>query len=707
MVKVALCIAMFSALIGAANSRAQTGPDSISLPQTIQLSNLTEIVGNELGLTIEYQPDQLRGSASLAIRNSVDRDELWQIYQGVMEGAGYVIVQSGTLNAYRVLPTQEAARKPETILLASSVREALERLGELDPRVSHAAIIVDPSRLTASQAASDLRGLMTSGASEAKAILDGELLLLVDTRSRLERVLGVLEYLEGQAQQIEARIVELLEADPQELSEKITPMLALWANAEPALAGVRLQAAPDAGGVLFVGPSSAFERVQQLVRQLDREPTLETKAYPSHDFPVDELGRAVETIAQAYGSGDANDRTRVLTEPLSRSLILIAPPGVHRRVEEYLASITSGDTGGRRVVETLVVRNRAVGELSEVLTRLAEDVALSTEAEGSERGRTPDTARSRVATSALSIATDPRTNALLISGEARTVEQLIDLARELDQREPQVMIEVSLVALSNSETFDLGVELSTQYQRGNTTADLSSLFGFGSTGPLALGSGLTAAIVRPGDYSILVRALETVNEGRTYSAPRLLVNNNETGTLRTVERQPFTSINASDTVATTSFGGTQDAGTTVNVTPAIAEGDHLILQYSVELSSFIGESISLEGGGVIPPPSQESTIESSVTIPDGYTVVTGGVLTTTDSDGRSRLPLLGRIPVLDLLFGTQNNSRSTTRFYVFIKATVLRDVHFADLRTISEPDLDRAGLEPEHPPFTPIWIEPR
>ncbi len=687
-------------------SHAFQDSGSIELPRTSRLSDLTDLVSGELAITIEYQPDQLRGSASLAIREAVDEESLWRIYQSVMEAAGFVVVQGGTQNVYRVVATQEAARRPETVLLATSVQEALERLGALDPRVSHAAIIVDTDRLTASQAATDLRGLMTNGASEARAVLDGELLLLIDSRSRLERVLDVLAYLDSRAEQIEAHIVALQDADPQDISEKITPMLTAWANAEPALKGVRLQPAHDAGGLLYVGPSSAFARVTDLIAQLDRVPILETRTYPSMDFPVADLARAVETVADASHDGALADQVRVLQEPLSQSLIVIAPATVHASVDLYMASLRIGDTGGRRVVRTFVVRNRAVEELSDVLSRLVEDdVFEEQDTRDAERGRTRQTTAPTAG--GLTITTDARTNSLIISGETRLVEQLIALASELDRREPQVMIEVSLVAMSESETFDLGVELSTQHTRGNTTADLSSLFGLGSSGPLSLGSGLTGAVIRPGDYAILVRALETVNKGRTFSAPRLLVNNNETGSIRTVERQPFTSINASDTVATTSFGGTQDAGTTVTVTPAIAKGDHLILQYSVELSSFIGESISLEGGGVIPPPSQESTVESSVTIPDGYTVVTGGILTTTDSDGRSRLPLLGRIPILDLLFGTQNDSRSSTRFYVFIKASILKDSHFADLRDMSLEDIDRAGITSDHPPLIPIWIDAR
>ncbi|MCA9280850.1 MAG: type II and III secretion system protein, partial [Phycisphaerales bacterium] len=227
----------------------------------------------------------------------------------------------------------------------------------------------------------------------------------------------------------------------------------------------------------------------------------------------------------------------------------------------------------------------------------------------------------------------------------------------------------------------------------------------GGGGGFPVGTGLTGTVIRPGDFEVLVRAVESENRGKTIALPRQLVANNATASLRSVSRQPFTSINASDTVATTSFGGTEDAGVTLTLTPLIAAGDHLNLEYAIELSAFTGESTTVEGGGVIPPPSQQNSLQGQVTLPDGFTVVLGGLNSITDGVTQTRVPVLGSIPVLGALFGTQSDSTTESRFYVFVRANVMRHETFEDLRLLTAPDLRAADLDSNEPTLTPLWID--
>ena len=306
---------------------------------------------------------------------------------------------------------------------------------------------------------------------------------------------------------------------------------------------------------------------------------------------------------------------------------------------------------------------------------------------------------------------DEGTNTLIATGDARRLAQLEQLIGQLDVRQPQVMIEAMVVSLTEGQTLDLGVELEKLQINGETLITLSSLFGLGAPGMagalegMALpgaggGAGFTGVALSPGDFRTLVRALETLNEGRSLNIPRVLVNNNQQATLDSVLQAPFLSTNASNTIATTSFGGTQDAGTTVTVTPQIAAGDHLILEYAVSLSTFVGES-SDPG---LPPPRQQSNLQSVVTIPDGYTIAVGGMEIESSAEAISQIPLLGDIPLIGELF--KNRSRSTTRsrFYVFIRANVLRHDGFEDLKYLSDRDILAADVDDGWPVVKPRVI---
>jgi len=187
----------------------------------------------------------------------------------------------------------------------------------------------------------------------------------------------------------------------------------------------------------------------------------------------------------------------------------------------------------------------------------------------------------------------------------------------------------------------------------------------------------------------VLRALEAITDGRSVSVPKVLVNNNQQGLLNSVNQQPITTTITSNTSTQTSFAGTADAGTIVTVKPSIAAGDHLVLEYNVEISAFVGESTA-EG---IPPPSVENSLQSVVSIPDGHTVVVGGLEIETEGESVSQVPFLGSIPLIGELFKNRSKSASRTRFFAFIKPTILRHERFEDLKYLTVAAADEANVD--------------
>jgi general secretion pathway protein D len=305
----------------------------------------------------------------------------------------------------------------------------------------------------------------------------------------------------------------------------------------------------------------------------------------------------------------------------------------------------------------------------------------------------------------LLVLADEATNTLFASGDASLIDKVERLIRTLDVMPAQVMLEVLILNLSDSDALDLGVEFRGISNQG-TSAALSSLFGLGAPNPAGglLPSpsllGLTGVVLKPGDYSVLVNALQVLNKGRALNIPKVLVNSNQKANLASVLQTPFLSTNVANVVATTTFGGTQDAGTTINVRPQIAEGDHLVLEYSIVLSTFVGPASDPS----LPPPRQQNNLNSIATIPDGYTVALGGLETSSQTQASSRLPILGDLPLFGQLFRSDSKVVTHSRFYVFIRASILRSTDFQDLKFISDVDVHRADIDPRWPEVEPVLI---
>jgi type II secretory pathway component GspD/PulD (secretin) len=308
--------------------------------------------------------------------------------------------------------------------------------------------------------------------------------------------------------------------------------------------------------------------------------------------------------------------------------------------------------------------------------------------------------RSRNAT----VAADVNTNTIIVIAPPSVQQMYADLIKRLDERRPQVQIECTIVTLNTSDNFTFGVDIGKL--GGFDTSKILTLSSFGissasaATGHLtpAANIGGTFALLSPRIADIVLSALQNNARARFVSAPQLLVNDNGKGKLESVQQEPFAVIlDASSTQSITSLGGTAQAGTSISVEPHISEADYLQLGYSIELSNFTGTA-----SNGLPPPSQKNAVDSSVTIPDGYTIVVGGLTTKDFSTSVRSIPFLGDIPILKYLFGNRSRNNVDSTLFVFIKPIILRDDKFEDLKYLSGKRIAIAGIPGDYPRSEPV-----
>ncbi len=468
-----------------------------------------------------------------------------------------------------------------------------------------------------------------------------------------------------------------------------------------------LLASPDDRSILVLASAADLEHWRVLIEQFDQREAFETISYTPEVFAITEVAASLDRLL-----GGDEVVLRIVADELTGTLLITGTAAQHEQVRALLDRLATAPEATRRPTRTFRLKNRDAAEVLGVVQSLVSAGMLTQpedangQAQGQEGGiaRTGLTPDSRA--TGLQLASDPATNAIIAIGESQELDRLAQLLDDLDVRRPQVLIEVLIISLSESDSFDLGIEIEKLVLGPNDTiGKLGSLFGLSSTGAGSSdipdrGGGGTAIVLSPGDFSVVVRALKTINRGRSLSMPKVLVASNEQASINSVLETPFTTINASDTVATTSFGGSSNAGTEVSVTPQIAEGGHLRLEYQVSLSAFVGEAADSS----VPPPKQQNSISSVATIPDGYTIAVGGIELVTEGEAVTGIPLLSDLPLLGEIFKNRSNSTSRSRFYVFIRPTILRDRDFEDLKYLSDLDVADAGIDDGWPVQAPRLI---
>jgi general secretion pathway protein D len=193
----------------------------------------------------------------------------------------------------------------------------------------------------------------------------------------------------------------------------------------------------------------------------------------------------------------------------------------------------------------------------------------------------------------------------------------------------------------------------------------------------------------------LITAMEQKDYGRVLAKPKILVNDNERGTISATDRtyvirETGAVVEGSVGVVTTGidYEG-YDAGITLDIVPHISRGNMLRLEINLTRSDF--GTIT----GERPPDTTSNDINTTVTVPDGSTIILGGLLKLNQSKGGTKIPILGDIPLIGGLFRSTSNSDLQRHLYVFVKAEIIRpdDKNFAggDLQRIS--DRNREAFE--------------
>ena len=187
-----------------------------------------------------------------------------------------------------------------------------------------------------------------------------------------------------------------------------------------------------------------------------------------------------------------------------------------------------------------------------------------------------------------------------------------------------------------------------------------------------------------GSIGSIVRAFIGRTNGRVLSHPILLANHNKEAKFESVDEAPYTSVNASDTVATTSFADYEKAGTKLVITPYTTLGensDFLRLDINIEVSTFTSAAVD----PTIPPPKQTNTLEAkAVVVPNNSTIILGGLDSTNIIDEERKVPILGDIPLLGFFFKRTNVIKDKTKLYVFLRPRLVKADDFSDLEDISE-----------------------
>jgi len=307
---------------------------------------------------------------------------------------------------------------------------------------------------------------------------------------------------------------------------------------------------------------------------------------------------------------------------------------------------------------------------------------------------------------------DERTNTIFFSETRSNIDNIRKMLVQIDKPTKQVMIEARLVEVSadpvqayginwagtvgsasSPKTFQYGAPTTststTDPKTGLTTTNSTFT---GATSPFALGNpgssnffgSLTKlafgqfAILSVPQFSATLQALNEDSDAEFLANPRVVTADNQQAKIEVLRNQPIPQLNFNEQTATAVFGGFQDKqfGNTLIVRPSINKDNFVTLSVKPEISNKVNDfHFSFNGADVTSPIIDKRSLDSNVLIKSGDTLAIGGLISDQVSKSRTKVPLLGDIPVIGYAFQSHDNERHKRNLLIFVTPTII-DQHY-------------------------------
>ena len=285
------------------------------------------------------------------------------------------------------------------------------------------------------------------------------------------------------------------------------------------------------------------------------------------------------------------------------------------------------------------------------------------------------------------------TNSLLIQATQAEYNAVLAAIERIDIEPLQVLIEAQVLDVELNEELQFGVNW---FLTNNpdlipeSIGDISQYVqsaAFGSGSSQSGGFNLLTTLATPlrdgmPFVQATIAALDEVTDVRSLAAPSLLVRNNATATITVGTQVPVqsSSISTGGTGNVVSSAQYVSTGITLTVTPRINPGGLVYMDISQDVSRPGARDPDISTSGN--PPISNKTVTSQVAVQSGQTVFLGGLISESESQGRSGVPYLSRVPLVGPLFGARSKAKTRSETLVMITPTVVENA--IDLQHISD-----------------------
>lgn len=600
----------------------QAAPISLHLDNA-DIYEVIRIICNALQLNYIIDP-AVKGTVNIDTSGNLQRSDLLPILETILKINGATMVKVG--NFYQIVPANTALRQP---------LEVQDQVSQAAPDDQMVLQIVRMKYV----AASEMVRLLTPYLSEGANIVSqdaGNILLLSERRSNLKKLQEIIDIFDTKVFEGDrVRLLPVKNTLVRDLINDLRTVFAGYGFSETGGGAIRFLPLERMNSILVIsGNPTIFDEVQKWIDRLDQ--------------PLPNGG--LRNYFYKVKNAKASDIQSVLANLYS---------GAPQRVPPSQSSPAAGQS------ETAPSTPQAGAPFS---VGAQETATTSTVAGGAN----------------VRIIADPVTNSLVIQTTPQQWVQIERTLQQLDILPRQVLIDAQIYEVTLDDSLSLGLSAFLQQRGTLTNPQTTASFAAAGAGSSPSLSAQTFAFVgRTRELVTFLNASENRSRVRTLSAPSVLVSDNMSADFEVGAEIP---VPTSSSVTPVQSGGTnlfaqtiqfRPTGVLLRVRPQINDSGTVTLEIAQEVSQASANTTS----AVVAPVIGKTSVNSTIVVQDNQTIALSGFIRESKELTRSRIPLLGRIPIAGALFGNTQNSDSRTELIVLITPHVMRTREEADFST--------------------------
>jgi general secretion pathway protein D len=648
----------------------------VNIPDEIDLRDFVRTI-SEITKESYILDDKLKGKKVTIVtpEGGFNKKNAIRLFEAILNLNGFTIYKKGIINV--ITESRNIKQKDIEVLKGKIISDASDRF---------VTQIIPLKNISAQDVSNTLKPLVSR---EGDIVVHTPLntLIIVETKSNLERLINILNNIDKEKDII---FVKIYNSEAADISAMLTEIFG-GASASP---------------ISATGDGDRADR-----RRTTR--------------------RARTTRAAARGQSEIAG-FKIITDERTNSLIVIAYPDDIPKIKAAIERLDVEVEEPEHGIYVIRLKNGDAEQIVSVLNslisgaattgRTSRGFAATREAAAAQRRQQPEGARAGVSRTAaaaggaiaefsledIRITSDVSTNSIIVVGSRREFEAIKRVVDELDIRRRQVFVEAAILEVSLDQIRSLGTNLSI----GFTINDDN--LGFGGTNlpgvPSLLGAavdpentvslvgslsgmflGVVGEEVDPDgsgpippipSFSALFQALTSITDVNILSTPSIVTTDNEEAEIVVADVIPFpTGSTVGDSGVTVQTIDRQPVGIRLAITPQIGDGDFLHLELQTEVSSVrdAPSDLNTQDFGIA---TTTRTASSSVVVKNGQTIVIGGLVQDRESLLENRVPGLGNLPVLGNLFKFKSRENRKINLMILLTPRIIEDER--DMKIILE-----------------------